>query len=669
MRQTALLLTALLTFFNVRSQSFTIDSMKRIIRATSSVDTNKVQLYLQLSKEWARINIDSALRYSEKSYQLSSNLKYINGQAEAKLIQAKLNSDLGQYSKAYEFYLNAFDSYALLNSQAGLASVYHGLATTYERQQDYGKALNYLSEALLIYEKSKLRDDIAKTLIQIGSIHFKTGNTSSALSQFEKALQLANSIRNKIVAADAHNAIGNVYSSMGLHKKALAALVKSRNMGLLLNDPVTIAQSNLNIGIAYRELNQHDSSLFNLNAALAYFTEQKNTEGISNTYQALGKIYIDLKQFEKAKEMLAASNMLAAKANDNQQLFDNYNMLLYISKSEADHATALQLYEKLLALKDDLFNDEKAGSIERVKAGYELERKQETINELQKENSLKTTQRNTLFIAFGITALSMILLWISIVQIKRKRKLLIEQKAALELQTKKLEELNVVKDKFFSILSHDLRSPMVNILGLLNIVSTDKNISENDKAMMFDGLKSSTTSTLETMDNILAWGRQQIKDNKSEIEQVNIHEIADRVCRFLQQSADKKSIKIINQINSDVHIMADNNRLEFVLRNLMSNALKFSHNNSKVEIWTSVDESFVNIHVKDFGTGIKKEMQEKLFDVQKTKSSRGTAGEIGTGLGLILSQEFINENNGSLSVTSEPGEGTTFTIRHPWSLS
>jgi signal transduction histidine kinase len=186
---------------------------------------------------------------------------------------------------------------------------------------------------------------------------------------------------------------------------------------------------------------------------------------------------------------------------------------------------------------------------------------------------------------------------------------------------------------------------------------------------MFESLKSSTTSTLETMDNMLAWGKQQIKDNKSEIEEVNIHEVADRVCRFLKHSADNKSIQFVNHINSDVHIMADNNRLEFVLRNLMSNALKFSHYNSKVELWTSADDTYVNIHVKDFGTGMKKELQERLFDVNKTQSTQGTAGEMGTGLGLILSKEFINQNNGSLLVSSNPGEGTTFTIRHPWSLS
>jgi signal transduction histidine kinase len=669
MKKIAIFFTGLLFTLTAKPQSFAIDSMKRILRATSTVDTNKIQLYLQLSREWAKINTDSAFAYSEKSFQLSSDIKYVSGQADARIIQGKLSMESGEYAKAYEYYMEAFHKYTLLNNETGVAAVYNGLGDTYIMQEDYTKALKYFTQALNTFQKMGSREEVAKTYLRIGALNFRTYNNDKALQSYEKALEIANAIHNKKIAANAYNNIGTVYSQMGLYNKALTALIRSKNLSLISNMLPAVAESYMHIGTAFREIKNFDSSYLSFNIALNYYIQLKNQEGIAKTYQGLSELFVDKKDLVKAKEFIRLSNEYAGGIKNNLILFDNYKMLVYISKFEGDYTAAFDFYDKLLVLKDSLFNAEKVSSIERLKSGYELEQKQETINELQEENSVKTRQRNTLFIAFGIAALLMILLCFSILQIKRKRKLLLVQKAELESQKKELEELHVVKDKFFSILSHDLRSPMVNILGLLNIISSDNSISERDKNLMFESLKSSTTSTLETMDNMLAWGKQQIKDNKSEIEEVNIHEVADRVCRFLKHSADNKSIQFVNHINSDVHIMADNNRLEFVLRNLMSNALKFSHYNSKVELWTSADDTYVNIHVKDFGTGMKKELQERLFDVNKTQSTQGTAGEMGTGLGLILSKEFINQNNGSLLVSSNPGEGTTFTIRHPWSLS
>jgi signal transduction histidine kinase len=662
MKKIAIFFTGLLLTFNAKPQSFAIDSMKRILRATTTVDTNKIQLYLQLSKEWAKINADSARAYSEKSFQLASEIKYISGQADARVIQGKLSMESGEYAKAYEYYMEALHKYTILNDETGIATVYSGLGDTYLMQEDYTKALRYLTQSLNAYQKAKSKEGMATTYLKIGTLNFKTYNNDKALQSYEKALNLANSIHHKKIAATAYNNIGTVYSQMGLYNKALTALIRSKNLSLISNMLPSVAEAYKNMGVAYRQLKNYDSSYVSFNIALNFFIQLKNKEGIAKTYQGLSELFVDKRDFTKAKEFITLSNEYASGVKNNPILFENYRILVYVSKSEGDNAAAFNFYDKLLVLKDSLFNAEKVSNIEKLKSGYELEKKQE-------ENTLKTRQRNTLFIAFGVAAVFMILLCFSILQIKRKRKLLLEQKSELESQKKELEELHVVKDKFFSILSHDLRSPMVNILGLLNIITSDNSISEKDKNMMFESLKSSTTSTLETMDNMLAWGKQQIKDNKSEIEEVNIHEVADRVCRFLKHSADNKAVKFVNHINSDVHIMADNNRLEFVLRNLMSNALKFSHYNSKVELWTSADDTYVNIHVKDFGTGMKKELQERLFDVNKTRSIQGTAGEMGTGLGLILSKEFINQNKGSLLVTSEPGEGTTFTIRHPWSLS
>jgi signal transduction histidine kinase len=427
------------------------------------------------------------------------------------------------------------------------------------------------------------------------------------------------------------------------------------------------------MGNTYQHLNNADSSNICFNIALNYFIQLKNKESISKTYKGIADLNYQERDYEKAKQFVKLSNEFAQQVKNNSLLYDNYILLINISKATSDYEQVFSYYEKVLSLKDDLYNAEKLSSIENIKATYDLEKKQHTINKLQEDNEVKTRQRNYLILAFSITAISMLLLAYSAKQIKRKttllqfqKKVVEDQKNELEEQKKELEDLHVVKDKFFSVLSHDLRSPMGNILGLLNLITMEGVISEEEKKQLFNRLKLSTSSALETMDNMLAWGKNQIKENKTEIKEVNVHEIAERVCRFLNQSAENKSISIVNQVNPGVTIFADKNRLEFVIRNLMSNALKFSHKNSRIELWTSADDTYINIHVKDFGTGMKRELQEKLFDVNKRESVNGTAGETGSGLGLALSKEFITQNNGDILVNSEPGQGTIFTIQHRW---
>ena len=661
MKNISLIISCLLFGLYATAQTFAIDSMKRILRATSSTDTNKVSILLKLSDEWLKINTDSSISYSGRAYTLASSLNYTNGMALARLAQAKTYVNTGDFAKAYEYDLEALHKYTKLQDSEGIATVYTSLGNLYELQEDYTKSIRYYTQALNEYGKIANKKGSANSLLRIGNIYYISKENNKALENFQKALNETNLLTDRKLATDIFYCMGLVNIEMQDYKKALNNSVRAKNLALINGSILSVADAYLNIGKAFMELKNYDSAMTSFELSLSYFRQLNKKENIAKSYDGLAELYTRLKKFDKAKQMIDLSNQFAYQVNNQSIIFDNFTTLAEISKAEGDYKSANNYYIKLLQLKDSLYDADKIHSIEKVKAGYELEKKQETIEELKIENLVKTKQRNTLIIAFSLVAISLLLLGFGVFQIKGKNKQLLSQK-------KELEDLHVVKDKFFSILSHDLRSPMVNILGLLNLISWDDTLSEEDKKEMFESLRSSTTNTLETMDNMLAWGKLQLKDNTHEIEVVNVQEVADRVCRFLQPNAENKSIVINNQINSDIHIMSDNNRLEFVLRNLMSNALKFSHHNSTVELWTTSDEAYINIHVKDYGTGMKKEVQDKLFD-KKLESLNGTAGEIGTGLGLMLSKEFIGLNKGALLVNSEPGHGTTFIIRHPWSLS
>lgn len=671
MKKIVSLLASLVITLHAISQHAAIDSLSAILEKSSIKDSNTVAIYHALYNEWLPLNKDSALYFASLSFELSSKLKDRKNAATSRSYQAQVHREKGDFARAYELYLEALHKFTILGDQLGIATANIGLGKTFESQENYTKALQYFQRSLGLFEEMDSKPGLAAIYLNLGIIHAKTYQYDKSLDYLTRSAKLAETLPDKTTAIEAHNFMGMVYDATKQNRKAIHSLVRAKNLSLIAAKVPSVAEAYLNMGNTYLKISNADSANTCFSAALNYFIQLKDTENIARTYKGMADLNFQAKQYDKASHFLDLSNQFALEEKNKLLMYDNYMLLIAIKKAVGDLKGANDLYEKVLVLKDNLYSAEKLSGIENVKALYELEKKQKTIDELQEDIDLKTQQKNYLVLAFSISAVSMLLLMYSAWQIKKKtlllasqKQLVEQQKNELENQKKELEDLHVVKDKFFSVLSHDLRSPMGNILGLLNLISMEGVISEDEKKQLFNRLKLSTSSALETMDNMLAWGKNQIKANKIEIKEVNVHEIADRVCRFLNQIAENKSIAIINEVDPAIKIMADKHRLEFVIRNLVSNALKFSHKNSKIEVWTSTDDTYVNIHVRDFGTGMKRELQDKLFDVNKRESVNGTAGETGSGLGLALSKEFVTQNNGNILVNSEPGKGTIFTIQH-----
>lgn len=658
MKKAAFFISGLFITLVALSQSYAIDSMKRILRSTSSVDSNKVKICMQLSNEWLKTNPDSALAYAKKSYDLATSANFTGGLADILALQANIYTNMGKYDKAYELYLEALHKYTMLSNYAGMGAVNIGLGQTFDRQDDYSKALIYFQQALEIYKKAGLRNGIANTYMEIGMVHSRVNENEKAILNFQKAAEEALLSHDRKTAITCYNRLSTIYGQMGNYAKALQAVLRAKNLALISGLLPAVAEAYLNLGTAYRDLNNYDSAHISYNMALSYFTQLKNKEGIAKTYDGIGELYFINKDYINATQSIKQSNQYAHDLVNKTILQNNYKALLAIAKAEGKYELATEYFDEILALKDNIFNTEKNISIEKVRSGYELEKKQAEIKELQQDNLDKTHQRNLFIIGFSVVMVSLLAIGYTIIQIKKKNKILERQKI-------ELEELNLVKDKFFSIIGHDLRSPMASILGLLNLLSEDESLTELDKKHLFDKLKLSTSSALETMDNMLAWGMNQIKESKIETREVDVQEITQRVCRFLQQSADNKSVQLINHVNEPVKIWADKDHVEFILRNLVSNALKFSHKNGVVELWATSGNGLKNIHIRDTGTGMAPEQKHKLFEDNKKGSVKGTAGETGSGLGLLLSKQFISKNKGSLSVKSEQGKGSVFTVSLP----
>lgn len=227
---------------------------------------------------------------------------------------------------------------------------------------------------------------------------------------------------------------------------------------------------------------------------------------------------------------------------------------------------------------------------------------------------------------------------------------------------KEMQELDNNKNKFFSIISHDLRAPVNRLVLLSKMIEDSYQKNQEDLTDMISLSRSSSNRVKGLLDNLLTWGKIQMQKIEFNPEEIHIFSTLENVIENLKDIAHPKKIEIRNNVSKDTSIYADTNMIKMILRNLIHNAIKYSNPNSEIFIYTIVMNGQVEILVKDCGVGMEKELLEQLFKIDSVHSRSGTVSEEGSGLALILCKEFIEKNKGVLSFNSVPGTGTVASI-------
>ena len=226
-----------------------------------------------------------------------------------------------------------------------------------------------------------------------------------------------------------------------------------------------------------------------------------------------------------------------------------------------------------------------------------------------------------------------------------------------------LSDLNQQKDKLFSIIAHDLRSPLSSLNQILSMLS-EGNLTKKEFEMLIEKISKNSGYTSELLDNLLHWAGSQIKGFKVNRVEFNIEKVIEEKIALALPLYNVKNITVVNAVNHNTMVFADINMINIVLRNLLSNAIKFSRSNTTITVNAYKENEFVYVEVIDEGIGISKEEQKLLFNnISYTKP--GTANEKGTGIGLPLCKEFVEKNGGAISVESQLGKGSTFTFTLP----
>lgn len=229
---------------------------------------------------------------------------------------------------------------------------------------------------------------------------------------------------------------------------------------------------------------------------------------------------------------------------------------------------------------------------------------------------------------------------------------------------KKLQDLLLSKDKFFSIIAHDLKSPFNTFLGFSELLANEYEIiNEKERLLYINMLRDSAVNTFKLLENLLEWSRLQINTYEFHKEHFSLKNLVDECIALYAATAEKKHLTIINLIPAQVNMFVDGNSIKTVFRNLLNNALKYTYEGGFVTFTSQLREGVVEISIQDTGIGINPEILEKLFQVGENISTPGTKKEKGTGLGLILSKELVERNDGCIHVESKVGIGTTFIVQ------
>ncbi len=230
---------------------------------------------------------------------------------------------------------------------------------------------------------------------------------------------------------------------------------------------------------------------------------------------------------------------------------------------------------------------------------------------------------------------------------------------AIMKYAEELKQLNNTKDKFFSIIAHDLRGPFNSLLGLSEfLVSPDEDLTEKQRNVFIQEIYNLLKNEYELLQNLLQWAAMQLDKVEYKQTKINLFELVSKKMDLLSLQANNKNIAIVNNVKKDCFVLADNNMLGSIVQNFITNAIKFTNKNGAINITSTYENESVIVTIEDNGIGMTKERVEEIFRLDSTKSSTGTEGERGTGLGVILCNEMIEKQGGKLTISSEPNVGT-----------
>ena len=633
------------------------------------------------------------------------------------LIQLSREAEYSDYSKCRHYAEEASTMASKLNADWAYGKLYFRLAFLETMEGDYAEALNFDLRCSKIYEKNRDSINLANSYIDVGSDYRDLGEYDEAYFYLTQSYWIAKNHRKKPDGQDSltmaialHN-IGTVFTELGQFDVALQHLRASEKLSMAIRDELGPAYSSDEIGELFRKKKDYEQAERNLLAAeaeahrlkirfllprvqyhlanlyldkedlaksLTYFdsvkfqqTKVNNQFGLAECDLGKGKVMARSGNFPAALKLYESSLAVSNQLNARNLALSCYNELSSLHEIMKNYDKALSFLRKHDVLRDSIFSKSTMEKLLQNQIRFETRSKDIEImalSQLRQEQSSEIERQELVQNILVVVAVLSVILLYAVYRSSRRRKrinrLLLEHQREIKKRSAELHQLNQVKDKFFSIISHDLRSPMNALAGILNLLD-QKNISPEEFSELTQTLRTQFNHTRTLINNLLDWTILQMDKLSIQQERVNLHSAVEESFDIVRNLYPKKNIHMGNLMDKSILGYADPNILSLVLRNLILNAIKFTESGGKIEVKAHPNGNEIVVSVSDNGIGIKPEAKQSLFEKTSSYSTHGTANEKGTGLGLILCREFVEKNGGKIWMESELGKGSTFFFTLP----
>lgn len=621
-----------LATWHVRGQSSSgiVDSLKRQLRQHPQRDTTQAATQILLAYHVHFENPDTAALLAISAAETCRRAGYSKGMGRAYHALSLARRHQANDGLAMDALLKAIPRFERANDKMGLVVCYRDIAILDEKQQYIDRALSFYRKSHGLATQTGNRTEMARLLVHIAIVHNKYRNESdTALALLQQAIDL-------------------------------------RQNNLEVNNFILE-----NLGYVFMNRRQYAESVATFERLLATHRQTNNLYGTANLYKALSTVHKrmgnhrrSLRYAESAMEVATAIEEADLRRGAAFLLADNYEQL-------KDYRNALRYQRMGERIKDSLFTIEKSLVLNDLQTKFELDKQRRAIETQKKELygqeqelSRKTFQRNAFVVGMVLLATLAFLFYRNTRYQRRNNRLLTEKNAEIQRQKEQLTQLNATKDKLFSIISHDIRSPLNSLEATLQLLQEGL-LSPEETQKMVPQLLGKVHQTSALLHNILHWAKSQMGGIVTKRERIDLQAISGYLVDAFRPVAHEKNIVLENRITRPLPAKADKGMTELILRNLLSNAIKFTPTGGKVTVKGQRKNKVVVFSVEDTGTGMSAEQQEKLFDMKTHFSTTGTANEVGTGLGLLLCKEFADKNNGRIWVESRVGGGSIFHVSLP----
>jgi len=631
-------------------------------------------LYYYKALTYNAVNVlDSALSCLDMAQQICFKLNDTANYNKCIKKLAFINWRQGLFKTADSLYLKSYFLSILLKDSDYIGATLNSLGAIAWGQGRYVKALNYYKKAMDVSLSMGNKKRCSIVINNIGLIYKETKDYNKALANYKEGLKIAKQINYEIAITYSYNNIAQVYLILKQYKKALLYCDSTLFFYKKNKDKTGLSMLYREKAEAYTGLLNYKYSIHYLLLAIERGKKMKVNYHLSLAYQDIAEVYYKINKLKLANQYVEKS-LVFSKNNDylNVQR-NNYTLMADIDSKLGDFKHAYEHIKKANIIKDSIRNKEKLKQIAKLQVNYELVKIEREKQILEKEKLLheRILKANKLVIyrqklVIGIIIFSLLVSLLFIIVIRKQKQqlsnyssLLSRNKIKLERSLGKLEEAQIFKNKIFSIIGHDLRGPIGSFNAMLDIIG-DESHSQDKRKYFMDLLKGIAVQSFNLLENLLQWAKNENQEIKYSPKNIKVNKIVKETLLLVNERAETKNINIICKISDNIEIFADYNTFLTIVRNILTNAMKFTPANGQINIIAYDKTDEIEICIKDNGLGISQKNLQKILNPQIHFTTTGTEKEKGSGLGMKLIIEFIKGNGGTYSIKSREGKGTSF---------